>query len=136
MRRLIITLTIAITCGALFVGGCTSANTGAMIGIVEYSFHPGNDISFSGITTFADGTVFQTQLYIDGQPQTWWPTERTFRVSGGKWAFSVVLVGLGPDVSRLHTGNDTDYYLRVWVQGNPDIFRDIPFDLGGPPPLQ
>ena len=87
-------------------------------------------VIFTGQSTLPDGTYVQTQLFADGEPETWWPSESCVPVQDGAWWIVVPLDGEGAP-GELDPA--VQYMLRAWAQDNPSIEVAFWFDLAGPP---
>ncbi len=87
-------------------------------------------LAFSGKSTLPDGTCLQNQLFADGIPVPWWPTDTCATVQNGTWQMAVRL-GEGGTPDELDA--TVEYTLRAWQRDNPAIAAEIfPFDLAGP----
>jgi len=87
-------------------------------------------VIFTGQSTLPDGTYVQTQLFADGEPETWWPSESCVPVQDGAWRIAVPLSEEGaPD----ELDPAVQYMLRAWAQDDPSIEAVFWFDLTGPP---
>ncbi len=80
-----------------------------------------------GKSTLPDGTCVSAELWVDGVPQDWWPTEVCARVEQGAWELMVAL----PEGVTLQPG--VQYMVRAYQPGGPNIVATFPFDLDGPP---
>jgi hypothetical protein len=87
-------------------------------------------VIFTGQSTLPDGTCLQTQLFADGEPEAWWPSNSCVPVQDGAWRIVVPLDGEGAP-SELDPA--VQYMLRAWSQDNPSIKAVFWFDLAGPP---
>jgi len=90
----------------------------------------GDQIIVHGESTLPEGTCLSTELYADGELQTWWPTESCTPVQDGTWQLSVPLgEGLAPEA----LDSTVQYMLRAFLPGGPNIVSIFPFDIAGPP---
>jgi hypothetical protein len=90
----------------------------------------GDKIIVHGLSTLPDGTCLVTELYADGELQTWWPTDECVEVQEGTWQLSVPLAeGLTPEA----LDPTVQYMLRAFLPGGPNIVSVFPFDIAGPP---
>ena len=90
----------------------------------------GEKIIVHGQSTLPDGTCLGTELWADGELQTWWPTESCALVQESAWELSVKFgEGLAPET----LDPTTQYMLRTFLPGGPDIVSVFPFDIAGPP---
>jgi hypothetical protein len=87
-------------------------------------------VIFTGQSTLPNGTCLQTQLFADGEPKAWWPSESCVPVHDGAWQIVVPLDGEGAP-GKLDPA--VQYMLRAWAQDNPSIEAVFWFDLAGPP---
>jgi hypothetical protein len=87
-------------------------------------------VIFTGQSTLPDGTCLQTQLFADGEPEAWWPSESCVPVQDGAWRIVVPLDGEGAS-GELDPA--VQYMLRARAQDNPSIEAVFWFDLSGPP---
>ncbi len=87
----------------------------------------GAQVVVRGTSTLPDGTCINTELWADGAPQTWWPTDACATVQQGAWELAVPL-----EAGRaLQAG--VQYMVRAYQPGGPDIVATFPFDLDSPP---
>jgi len=84
---------------------------------------------FTGRSTLPDGTYVQTQLFADGGPETWWPSDSGVPVQDGVWR---IAVPLGEEEAPGELDPAVQYMLRAWAQDNPSIEAVFCFDLAGP----
>lgn len=102
----------------------------AEIDINHIEVQGGHQIVFSGETTLSDGECVFSQLFEDGAPVGWWPSDQCFLVSGVDWQFAVPL-GEGGIPEELD--DSAQYRLQVWWADAPEETVDeIYFDLAGP----
>jgi hypothetical protein len=87
-------------------------------------------VIFAGQSTLPDRTYVQTQLFADGGPETWWPSDSCVPVQDGAWRITVPLDGEGAP-GELDPA--VQYMLRAWQQDDPSIEAVFWFDLAGPP---
>jgi hypothetical protein len=90
----------------------------------------GEQVVVHGQSTLPGGTCLGSELWADGERQTWWPGDACVPVEGGTWQMTVRL-GVGDVPSDLD--RSAQYMLRVYQQNGPDIAAVFAFDLGGPP---
>ena len=90
-------------------------------------------VIFTGQSTLPDGTYVQTQLFADGGPETWWPSDSGVPVQDGVWR---IAVPLGEEEAPGELDPAVQYMLRAWAQDNPSIEVAFWFDLAGPPTLE
>jgi hypothetical protein len=90
----------------------------------------GEWIIVHGYSTLLDGTCLGTELWADGEPQTWWPGDTCVPVQKGAWQLSV---RLGQDSAPAELDATAQYMVRAYQQGGPNIVSVFPFDLAGPP---
>jgi hypothetical protein len=83
-------------------------------------------IVIRGKSALPDGTCLNTELWADGAPLTWWPTETCAPIRQGTWELAVSL-GEG---QALQPG--VQYMVRTYQPGGPNIVSTFPFDLDGP----
>ncbi|WP_440955900.1 hypothetical protein ACSAZK_02785 [Methanosarcina sp. Mfa9] len=89
-----------------------------------------NGILLEGTSTLPEATVLRSQLFADGEPESWWPKNTTTVIRNGKWKFEVALGEEGrPD--KLST--EAEYLLLAWKEDEPAVRSGIYFDLSGPP---
>lgn len=87
-------------------------------------------ITVRGRSTLPDGTCLDSELWVNGEAATWWPTGVCAAVAGGRWQL-VVPLGTGQAPARLDP--DAQYMLRAFLPGGPAIVSVFAFDLSGPP---
>ncbi len=80
-----------------------------------------------GETTLSEGACVNTELWADGEPVSWWPTEACAAVRDGSWE---LLVPLDAD-QQLESG--VQYMARAYQPGGPQIVSTFPFNLDAPP---
>jgi hypothetical protein len=80
-----------------------------------------------GMTTLPDDTCVRTELWADGAPLTWWPTDACAPISDGAWQLAVPM----EDDQVLQPG--VQYMVRAYQPGGPNVVSTFPFDLDGPP---
>lgn len=128
-------------CPLLFVSLIVS---GAVMGVVfsgcattpDYtitvnSVHVDSDsVAFAGQSNLPNGTCLETQLYADGDPETWWPMDTCVVVQDGAWQ---ITVPLGEEGAPDKLDPTVEYRVRVWQRDNPAIESVFYFDLAGPP---
>jgi hypothetical protein len=90
----------------------------------------GDRIIVHGRSTLPDGTCLGTELWANGEPQTWWPGEACVPVQNGAWQFSVLL---GQDGAPAKLDATAQYMVWAYQQNGPNIASMFPFDLAGPP---
>lgn len=90
----------------------------------------GEGIIVHGRSTLPDGTCLGTELWADGEPQTWWPGDTCVPVQNGAWQLSV---RLGQDGAPAELDATAQYMVRAYQQDGPNIVSVFPFDLAGPP---
>jgi hypothetical protein len=83
-----------------------------------------------GQSTLPNGTCLGTELWADGELQTWWPTDACARVQDGAWQLAVPL---GAEGAPNELDPTAQYMLRAWLPGGPNIVSVFAFDLAGPP---
>jgi hypothetical protein len=83
-----------------------------------------------GSSNLPDGTCLGTELWADGKPQTWWPSDACAEVQDDVWQLTVPL-GAGGAPERLDP--TSQYMLRAWLPGGPNIVSVFAFDLTTPP---
>jgi len=88
------------------------------------------EIVVRGLSTLPDGTCLGTELWADGEPQTWWPGETCVPVASGTWQM-IVPLGQGEVPAELDTS--AQYMLRAFQYNGPNIVSVLAFDLAGPP---
>jgi hypothetical protein len=69
-------------------------------------------ISFAGRSTLPDGTCLQTQLFADGEPEVWWPSDSCVPVQDGAWR---IAVPLGEERVPGELDPTVQYMLRAWA---------------------
>lgn len=87
----------------------------------------GDQVTISGTSTLPSGSCVNTELWADGTPVIWWPTNACISIQEGSWKQVVVLEpdqALQPNVQ---------YMIRAYQSGGPDIVATFPFDLNSPP---
>jgi hypothetical protein len=90
----------------------------------------GERIVVRGSSTLPDGTCLGSELWADGELQTWWPGDTCVPVDGGAWE---MVVPLGEAGAPPALDPAAQYMLRAFQQGGPDIVAVFAFDLAGPP---
>jgi hypothetical protein len=80
-----------------------------------------------GVGTLPDGECVSAELWADGAPLSWWPTDACATVQEGVWE---LVVPLEPG-QTLQAG--VQYMVRAYQPGGPDIVDTFPFDLDTPP---
>lgn len=80
-----------------------------------------------GTSTLEEGACVNAELWADGAPLSWWPTEVCASVEGGTWELVVPL----EEGQALQSG--VQYMVRAYQPGGPNIVSTFPFDLDGPP---
>ncbi len=89
-------------------------------------------IHLYGPADLPDGTILQTQLYLNNQSQIWWPANQNIQVQNGGWEITVRANENGTP-KKLPSIEDGDS-IRVWERDNPTIMIDWTFFFPGPPP--
>lgn len=87
-------------------------------------------VTLRGVSSLPDDTCLGSELWADGEPQTWWPGSDCIAVQGGAWSYTVPL-GAGDSPEALDV--EAQYMLRVFQQGGPDVVAVFAFDLSAPP---
>jgi len=87
----------------------------------------GDHVIVRGESTVPEGACVSTELWADGAPVSWWPSDACVPVMEGAWE---LMVPLDPGQS-LDAG--VQYMVRAYQPGGPNIVSTFPFDLGGPP---
>jgi len=82
-----------------------------------------------GQSSLPNGACLGSELWADGEMQTWWPGEECIEVQAGNWIFTLPLGEGSQDV----LDERTQYMLRVFLQGGADIVSVFAFDLAAPP---
>jgi len=80
-----------------------------------------------GTSTLPQGSCVSSELWADGAPVSWWPTEAGSPVMDGAWEITVPLEpgqALEPGVQ---------YMVRAYQPGGPNSVSTFPFDLDAPP---
>jgi hypothetical protein len=90
----------------------------------------GERIIVHGRSTLPNGTCLGTELWADGELQTWWPGDTCVPVQDGAWRLSVPL---GQDGAPAGLDASAQYMVRAYQQNGPNIVSVFPFDLTGPP---
>lgn len=90
----------------------------------------GERISVRGRSTLPDGTCLGTELWADGELQTWWPGDTCVPVQDWAWQLSV---SLGQDGAPAELDATAQYMVRAYQQNGPNIVSVFPFDLAAPP---
>jgi hypothetical protein len=90
----------------------------------------GEHVVVHGQSTLPGSTCLGSELWADGELQTWWPGDACVPVEGGTWQMTARL-GAGDVPSELD--RSAQYMLRVYQQNGPDIAAVFAFDLAGPP---
>jgi len=90
----------------------------------------GERITVRGRSTLPDGTCLGTELWADGELQTWWPGDTCVPVQDGAWQLSVLL---GQDGAPVELNATAQCMVRAYQQNGPNIVSVFPFDLAGPP---
>jgi len=89
----------------------------------------GTTVAIRGKSTLPASTCVSTELWADGVPQAWWPSDACATVQGGVWE---LLVPLEPS-QTLQAG--VQYMVRAYQPGGPDIVATFPFGLDALPVL-
>jgi hypothetical protein len=90
----------------------------------------GEQIVVHGRSTLPDGTCLGSELWADGELQSWWPGGACVPVEDGRWQM-VVRLGEGEVPAELD--RSAQYMLRAYQQNGPDVTAVFAFDLAGPP---
>lgn len=90
----------------------------------------GARITISGQSTLGDGSCLQTQLFADGEPESWWPGDTCVAVEGGRWE---AVARLGEGAAPAELDPNVEYEFRIWQQDNPQVEALFFLDLEGPP---
>jgi hypothetical protein len=90
----------------------------------------GEQIAVHGASTLPDGTCLGSELWANGELQTWWPGETCVPVQNGAWQMDVPL---GSNGVPAELDPSAQYMLRVFQQNGPNIVAVFAFDLSGPP---
>jgi hypothetical protein len=90
----------------------------------------GERISVRGRSRLPDGTCLGTELWADGELQTWWPGDTCVPVQDRAWQLSV---RLGQDGAPAELDATAQYMVRAYQQNGPNIVFVFPFDLAAPP---
>ena len=90
----------------------------------------GEYVHFCGHSKLPQGTYLQTQLYVGGEPEPWWPADKYVKVRNGKWQINVRL-GKNGAPQALLVG--PTYVFEVWEKDNPSVMATFSFDLNPPP---
>ncbi len=98
------------------------------IDVQHVSVH--NEVLLEGTSTLPEATVLRSQLFADGEPESWWPKNTTAVVRNGKWKLELAL-GEAGRLDKLST--EAEYLLLVWKEDEPAVRSGIYFDLSGPP---
>jgi hypothetical protein len=80
-----------------------------------------------GTTTLPDDTCITTELWTDGIPVPWWPTDACATVKNGAWKLQVSL----DEGEPLRPG--LQYFVRAYLPGGADVVSNFPFNLDAPP---
>lgn len=80
-----------------------------------------------GVSTLPDGECVSAELWADGTPLSWWPSDACATVQEGVWELVVPLEA----GQTLQAG--VQYMVRAYQPGGPDIVDTFPFDLDTPP---
>jgi hypothetical protein len=80
-----------------------------------------------GVGTLSDGEGVSTELWADGTPLSWWPSDACATVQEGVWELTVPL----EPGQRLQAG--VQYMVRAYQPGGPNVVASFPFDLDTPP---
>jgi hypothetical protein len=84
-------------------------------------------VAIRGTSTLPDDTCVSAELWADGAPLTWWPTDICALITEGTWELAIPLnaeQALQPGVQ---------YMVRAYQPGGPNIVSTMPFDLDAPP---
>lgn len=87
-------------------------------------------VTVHGTSTLPQGTCLGSELWADGEPQNWWPSEVCVPVQDGAWALTVPL---DQDGAPAELDPSAQYMVRVYQQGGPNTVSVFAFDLAGPP---
>ena len=90
----------------------------------------GEQIVVHGRSTLPDGTCLGSELWADGELQSWWPGGACVAVEEGSWQM-VVRLGEGEVPAELD--RSAQYMFRAYQQNGPDVTAVFAFDLAGPP---
>lgn len=100
--------------------------------ITGVEVHIGEQITFTGKTTLAEGACLRSELTQDGDLVPWWPSSECFPVTGQTWQISVTL---DTDGRPSTLDDEAQYQLRAWWDVDPKGVADVfYFDLASPPP--
>ena len=110
--------------------GLENGQIKAGIDINHVEVHRGERIIFSGKTSLSTGACIESQLFEDGVPVSWWPSDVCFLITSEEWEFAVLL---GEDDGSGKLDDSAQYQLQVWWADAPEETVDeIYFDLAGP----
>jgi hypothetical protein len=110
-----------------------NADIGEQITANNVQITNGEYLLFSGYSKLPEHTRLQTQLYVNGQPEEWWPADRYVEVSNRQWN---ITVPLGKDGAPQALSVGSEYVFKVWQKDNPSVSATLPFDLNPPPSLE
>jgi hypothetical protein len=137
-RRTRIAIGIVLLMGALSLSGCGSESpetpqASGLTGSLQTTGVQASQqqISFTGSTTLPDGACIQTQLTIDGEPASWWPSETCAVRQGSEWQIAVAFNEVNTPDTLDHSAQ---YMLHAWASADPtNQAEPFYFDLIGPP---
>ena len=87
-----------------------------------------DQVRVRGTSALPQGACVSAELWADGVPQAWWPSDDCAPVTDGAWELVVPV-----DVQQM-LRPDVQYMLRAYEPGGPNIVSAFPFDLSGPDP--
>jgi hypothetical protein len=86
-----------------------------------------DQVAVRGTTTLPDDACVRTELWADGTPLAWWPTDACAPVTDGEWQMVIPL----EEYQALQSS--VQYIVRAYQPGGPNVVSTFPFDLDGPP---
>jgi hypothetical protein len=114
----------------------SQAATDASLRVVHVRVaHEEEKVTVWGEASLPDGTCIQTQLLLNDEVVSWWPSGACAQVQDGGWEMDVSLPPAGaPDGGDFDEASQAMYVLRATAEEYPEIeAARFPLDLYGPP---